>query len=255
MTTIDPVALSKALISCDSVTPAGPAVFDVLADALAGAGFGIDRFIAGKAPDGPVENMLAVRGSGAPHVAFAGHLDVVPPGSGWTLDPFGGEELDGLLYGRGAVDMKGAVAAFAAAASCIPEHAGTVSLIITGDEEGPAIFGTRALIDRMADRKLDPDLCIVGEPTSVARLGDTIKIGRRGIGQHLDHRAGQAGPRRLPAPCRQSDPQADRDPARCGSTDARSGHRLVPAVQHRDHRISTSAIRRTTSSRTRPRRG
>ena len=180
MTTIDPVALSKALIACDSVTPAGPAVFDVLADALAGAAFEIDRFVTGEAPDGPVENMLAVRGSGAPHVAFAGHLDVVPPGNGWTADPFGGEERDGLVYGRGAVDMKGAVAAFAAAASRIPEHAGTVSLIITGDEEGPAVFGTRALIDRMADRKLDLDLCIVGEPTSVERLGDTIKIGRRG---------------------------------------------------------------------------
>ena len=180
MTTIDPVALLKALIACDSVTPAGPAVFDVLADALAGAGFEIDRFVTGEAPDGPVENLLAVRGSGSPHFAFAGHLDVVPPGDGWSADPFGGEEHEGLIYGRGAVDMKGAVAAFAAAASRVQAHDGTVSLIITGDEEGPAIFGTRALIGRMGDRGLRPDLCLVGEPTSTARLGDTIKIGRRG---------------------------------------------------------------------------
>jgi succinyl-diaminopimelate desuccinylase len=180
MTTIDPAALLKALIACDSVTPAGPAVFDVLAEALTTAGFEIDRFVAGEAPDGPVENMLAVRGTGAPHIAFAGHLDVVPPGKGWTADPCGGEERDGMIYGRGAVDMKGAVAAFAAAAARCPDDAGTVSLIITGDEEGPAIFGTRALIDRMADRTLRPDMCIVGEPTSVGRLGDMIKIGRRG---------------------------------------------------------------------------
>jgi succinyl-diaminopimelate desuccinylase len=176
----DPVALTKALIACDSVTPAGPAVFDVLEAALTPLGFAIDRFISGEAPDGPVENMLAVRGSSGLHFSFAGHLDVVPPGQGWTSDPFGGEERGGLLHGRGAVDMKGAVAAFVCAAAGVPADAGTISLIITGDEEGPAIHGTRALIDRMAARGLIPDLCLVGEPTSVDRLGDTIKIGRRG---------------------------------------------------------------------------
>ncbi|MGN6374796.1 MAG: succinyl-diaminopimelate desuccinylase [Sphingomonas sp.] len=176
----DPVELAKQLIACESITPAAPEVFDALATMLAPLGFAVERFTAGDAPDGPVENLLAVRGSGGRHFAFAGHLDVVPPGAGWTGDPFVADERGGLLYGRGAVDMKGAVAAFVAAAARVPADTGTVSLIITGDEEGPAIFGTRALIERMAARALRPDLCLVGEPTSVDRLGDTIKIGRRG---------------------------------------------------------------------------
>lgn len=177
---IDPVGLARALIDAESITPARGAVFDVLEAALVAQGFAVERFVAGDAPDGPVENLLAVRGSGAPHFAFAGHLDVVPPGEGWASDPFASEVRGDLLYGRGAVDMKGAIAAFVDAAAQRPDHPGTVSLIITGDEEGPAIFGTRALIDRMAERGLHPDLCVVGEPTSVARLGDMIKIGRRG---------------------------------------------------------------------------
>ena len=176
---IDVVALARALVSSESVTPARGRVFDVLAAALAGQGFAIDRFVVGEAPDGPVENMLAVRGGGGPHFAFAGPLDVVPPGPGWTYGADAGVIADGRLYGRGAVDMKGAVAAFAAAAARV-SRPGTTSLIITGDEEGPAIFGTRALIDRMGERGLAPDLCLIGEPTSSERLGDTIKIGRRG---------------------------------------------------------------------------
>ncbi|MES1972434.1 MAG: succinyl-diaminopimelate desuccinylase [Pseudomonadota bacterium] len=173
------VALTKALIACESVTPARGGVFDVLEAALVPLGFAVDRFTVGEAPDGPVENLLAVRGSGGPHFAFAGHLDVVPPGTGWTSGAFAPEIRGGLLHGRGAVDMKGAIAAFVAAAARTPST-GTLSLIITGDEEGPAIFGTRALIDRMTERGLKPDFCLVGEPTSVARLGDMIKIGRRG---------------------------------------------------------------------------
>ena len=174
----DVVALAKALIACDSVTPAHGPVFDVLEAALLPLGFRIERFMAGEAPDGPVENLLAVRGDAAPHLAFAGHLDVVPPGAGWASGAFTPEVRGGLLYGRGAVDMKGAIAAFVAA---IPAQSrGTISLIVTGDEEGPAVHGTRALINHMAARGLKPDLCLVGEPTSVNRLGDTIKIGRRG---------------------------------------------------------------------------
>ena len=175
----DVVALTKALIACESVTPAQGSVFDILEAALIPLGFHVDRFIIGEAPDGPVENLLAVRGEGGPHFAFAGHLDVVPPGAGWTSGAFEPEIRCGLLHGRGAVDMKGAIAAFVAALGRAPV-AGTQSLIITGDEEGPAIFGTRALIDRMVERGLKPDFCLVGEPTSVARLGDMIKIGRRG---------------------------------------------------------------------------
>jgi len=172
----DVVELTKALIAAESVTPARGHVFDVLEAALVPIGFAVDRFTVGDAPDGPVENLLAVRGGGPRHFAFAGHVDVVPAGEGWS--PWSADIRDGLLYGRGAVDMKGAVAAFVAAAG--RSDAGTLSLIITGDEEGPATYGTRALIDRMATRGIAPDLCLVGEPTSTARLGDMVKIGRRG---------------------------------------------------------------------------
>jgi succinyl-diaminopimelate desuccinylase len=175
---IDPVMLAQALLRADSVTPAQGAVFDVLETALVPLGFAVDRFVVGEAPDGPVENLLAVRGDGPRHLAFAGHVDVVPAGEGWTGSPWSGEVRGGLLYGRGAVDMKGAVAAFVAAAS--RSDAGTLSLIITGDEEGPATYGTVALMERMAAHGIVPDLCLVGEPTSTAKLGDMIKIGRRG---------------------------------------------------------------------------
>ena len=176
----DVVALAKALIAAPSVTPARGAVFDALQAALIPLGFAVERFLDGDAPDGPVENLLAVRGSGAPHLAFAGHLDVVPPGEGWTTGAFEPEVRGGLLYGRGAVDMKGAVAAWVAALDAAGPRAGTQSLLITGDEEGPATFGTVALLDRIVARGLAPDACVVGEPTSDARLGDTVKIGRRG---------------------------------------------------------------------------
>ncbi|MDX5985621.1 succinyl-diaminopimelate desuccinylase [Sphingomonas echinoides] len=174
----DPLDLAKALLACESITPAHGAVFDVLEAALLPLGFTVDRFIAGSAPDGPVENLLATRSGEGTHLAFAGHLDVVPPGEGWASGAFVPEVRGGLLYGRGAVDMKGAIAAFVAAIP--PEPSIPLSLIITGDEEGPAIFGTRALIERMAETSVRPDVCLVGEPTSAARLGDTVKIGRRG---------------------------------------------------------------------------
>jgi succinyl-diaminopimelate desuccinylase len=182
----DASLLAEKLIAAPSVTPATGHVFDVLEDMLAPAGFAVHRFTAGDAPDGPVENMFAVREGppGSRHFAFAGHLDVVPPGDGWTSGPFAPERRDApggeLLYGRGAVDMKGAIAAMVAAVVAVPPEAGTISFVITGDEEGPAVHGTRALIDYMRDRGIRPDLCLVGEPTSVNRLGDTMKIGRRG---------------------------------------------------------------------------
>jgi succinyl-diaminopimelate desuccinylase len=176
---VDVLDLATRLLACDSVTPARGAVFDVVEQALAPLGFAIDRWVSGEAPDGPVENMIALRSDGGPHLAFAGHLDVVPPGSGWSTPPFAPEVRGGLLYGRGAVDMKGAVAAFIAAVAQTPRR-GTISLLLTGDEEGPATHGTPAILERMAARGIRPDLCVVGEPTSVDRLGDTIKIGRRG---------------------------------------------------------------------------
>lgn len=178
--TIDPVDLAARLIACPSVTPADAGALDVLGAALEAIGFTVETFYAGDAPDGPVRNLFATRGSGGPHFAFAGHSDVVPPGSGWHGDPFVPEIRGELLYGRGAVDMKGALAAFVAAAADVRDHPGTISLIITGDEEGPATFGTVALMDWMEARGLRPDMIVVGEPTSVHRLGDTIKIGRRG---------------------------------------------------------------------------
>ena len=177
---IDPVALTRRLAACPSVTPATGEVFDVLEAALAPLGFAVHRFVTGEAPDGPVENLFATRGAGAPHFAFAGHLDVVPPGEGWSSDPFQPEERGGLLHGRGVVDMKGGIAAFVAACAEAAGHAGTLSLIITGDEEGPATYGTPKLMEWMAERGIRPDMILIGEPTSEARLGDIVKIGRRG---------------------------------------------------------------------------
>jgi succinyl-diaminopimelate desuccinylase len=176
------INLAEALIACPSVTPATGAVFDCLEAALAPLGFTVRRSLDGNAPEGPVENLFAIRRGpvGSRHFAFAGHLDVVPPGEGWTSNAFTPERRGGLLHGRGAVDMKGAIAAMVAAAADIPTDAGTLSFVITGDEEGPARFGTVALIEHMRSVDAIPDLCLVGEPTSVNRLGDTAKIGRRG---------------------------------------------------------------------------
>src|SRR3954447_11645988 len=115
MATLDPVALAADLIRCASVTPARGEVFDVLEAALRPLGFEVHRWVLGEPPDGPTENMVAIRGSGSPHFGFAGHLDVVPAGDGWSVDAFAGEIVDGTLVGRGASDMKSAIAAFVAA--------------------------------------------------------------------------------------------------------------------------------------------
>ncbi len=177
--------LAKRLIAAPSVTPATGAVFDEMQAMLEPLGFAIHRFTRGNGAAGsdeaPVENLFAIRtGTGPKHFAFAGHLDVVPPGKGWASGAFEPEIRGDLLYGRGAVDMKGAIACMVAAVADVPHDAGTISFIITGDEEGPALHGTRALIDFMRANDHAPDLCLVGEPTSVNRLGDMMKIGRRG---------------------------------------------------------------------------
>ena len=179
------LAYAQRLIACESVTPATGAVFDALEDMLVPLGFTVERFMSGEGDDNPahgapVENLFAMRAASGGHFAFAGHVDVVPPGNGWASDPFVPEIKGDLLHGRGAVDMKGSIAAFVAALHDIPKDAGTISMIITGDEEGPAIHGTRALITHMQARGSIPDYCLVGEPTSVNRLGDMMKIGRRG---------------------------------------------------------------------------
>ena len=180
MAVIDPVELAQQLIRCPSVTPASGPVFDVLERALAPLGFIVHRWVMGEAPDGPTENMVAIRGDARPHFGFAGHLDVVPAGDGWADDPFAAETIDGVLTGRGANDMKSAIAAYVAAVSRLDSPSGTLSLLITGDEEGYAKYGTPRIIDWLNERRIRPDMILIGEPTSVDRLGDTVKIGRRG---------------------------------------------------------------------------
>ena len=177
---IDPIALASDLIRCASVTPATGEVFDVLQAAIEPLGFAVHRWVMGEPPDGPTENMVAIRGSGAPHFGFAGHLDVVPAGEGWSGDPFAAAVEDGVLVGRGANDMKSAIAAFVAALSRLDQAEGTISLLITGDEEGYSTYGTPRIIDWLNERQIRPDMILIGEPTSVDRLGDTVKIGRRG---------------------------------------------------------------------------
>jgi succinyl-diaminopimelate desuccinylase len=177
-TLADPVPLAQRLIRCASVTPADGGAQDVLAEALAALGFTIHRLSFGE-----TGNLYARLGTGSPHFCFAGHTDVVPPGEGWPHDPFGGVIEDGVLYGRGACDMKAAIAAFVAGVAQAGEGGtlpGSVSLLITGDEEGPARDGTVRVVEWMRDHGEVPDFCLVGEPTNPARLGEIIKIGRRG---------------------------------------------------------------------------
>ncbi|MDJ0389673.1 succinyl-diaminopimelate desuccinylase [Roseomonas sp. E05] len=175
---MDPLPLLQELIRCPSVTPAEAGALGVLEAALVPLGFTCTRLRFGE-----VENLFARRGSRGPHLCFAGHTDVVPPGdpAGWSADPFGAQLRDGLVYGRGATDMKGGIAAWIAAIASLPRDLpGSLSLLITGDEEGPAIDGTVKVLEWMAQNGHRPDMCLVGEPTSKAVLGDTIKIGRRG---------------------------------------------------------------------------
>jgi succinyl-diaminopimelate desuccinylase len=175
----DPLPLASALIRCASIAPADAGAQDVLAQALGRLGFTVWRL-----RFGDIDNLFARLGEGGPHFCFAGHTDVVPPGAaGWRAPPFAAEVRSGELIGRGAIDMKGAVAAFVAACeqhlSAGPPR-GSISLLITGDEEGPAVDGTVRVLGWMAEHGHVPDFCLVGEPTSVARLGDVVKIGRRG---------------------------------------------------------------------------
>lgn len=180
---VDPLALSRALIRCPSVTPDDAGALDVLVAALEPLGFACHRLRFTEPGTAPVENLYARRGSRGPNVCFAGHTDVVPPGAGWSVDPFAAEVRCGRLYGRGAADMKTAIACFVAA---VARHlqagggGGSISLLITGDEEGPAVNGTRKVLDWLDQRGERLDACLVGEPTNPASLGEMIKIGRRG---------------------------------------------------------------------------
>ena len=183
----DPVPLLEALVRCPSVTPQEGGALDYLEKFLGARGFTCERLVfkAEGTPD--VENLFARWGTKAPHLCFAGHTDVVPPGDvkDWTHPPFAAAQDGKFLYGRGATDMKGSIAAFAAAvadwkAERDDKPAGSISFLITGDEEGPAINGTVKVLEWMKENGHIPDHCIVGEPSSVDKLGDTIKIGRRG---------------------------------------------------------------------------
>jgi len=179
-TAVDPVALTQALIACASVTPADEGAMDIVHRALEGLGFTCRRMRFGE-----IENLYARLGTATPNLCFAGHTDVVPVGdaAAWSHGPFEAVIEDGVLFGRGAADMKSAIAAFIGAAARVVARgkpAGSISLLITGDEEGVAEQGTKAVVAALAAEGEVIDHCIVGEPTSSAVLGDMIKIGRRG---------------------------------------------------------------------------
>lgn len=181
----DPIPLAQAMIRCRSVTPADDGALDVVQLALEPLGFICTRLVYGP-DDYRVDNLFARRGTGGPHFCYAGHTDVVPPGDvgAWSDDPFSGIVRDGLLYGRGACDMKGGIAAFIAGLTdylaAKPNHPGSISLLITGDEEARSVDGTARVLEWMRAQGQVPDMALVGEPTSRKALGDTIKIGRRG---------------------------------------------------------------------------
>ncbi|GMV62886.1 MAG: peptidase M20 [Parvibaculum sp.] len=180
----DPLEIARELIRCPSVTPEDAGALAVLEKWLKPLGFTCERmrFSDDDTPD--IDNLYARFGTGAPHFCFAGHTDVVPVGdeAAWTADPFGAEVRQGRLYGRGAADMKSAVASFVAAAQRLVADGfqGSISLLITGDEEGPSVNGTAKMLERLASRGEKIDHCLVGEPTCVDKLGDMVKVGRRG---------------------------------------------------------------------------
>ncbi|MBI3275552.1 MAG: succinyl-diaminopimelate desuccinylase, partial [Methylocystis sp.] len=186
MTLSTALTLTRDLLRCPSVTPAEGGALSYLERVLKESGFATHRLRFSQEGTPDVDNLFAKIGNGRPHLVFAGHTDVVPPGDArrWRFDPFSGEIADGKIFGRGAADMKGAIAAFAAAAlAYVAEHGaprGAISFLITGDEEGPAVNGTVKMLDWARAQGEVFDHCIVGEPTNAETLGDTIKIGRRG---------------------------------------------------------------------------
>ncbi len=182
---IDPVALAQDLIRCPSVTPAEAGALDLLQTTLERLGFRCQRLPFSAPGTADVDNLYARIGTGSPHFCFAGHTDVVPVGrlEGWSVDPFAAEILNGRLYGRGAADMKGAIAAFVAATEQYLADTplqGSISLLITGDEEGPSVNGTVRMLQWLEQAGETIDACIVGEPTNPRELGEMAKVGRRG---------------------------------------------------------------------------
>ena len=183
----DTVELTRALVRCESVTPREAGALQLLEKALTGIGYRCERMDFTQAGTDDVANLYARIGTGGRNFCFAGHSDVVPVGdlSSWTIGPFSAELSAGYLFGRGAADMKGAIAAFTEASARFlakrgRDFGGSISLLITGDEEGPAVNGTVKMLKRLAERGEKIDACVVGEPTSSRRFGDMMKIGRRG---------------------------------------------------------------------------
>ena len=180
----DPLQLARDLIRCPSVTPEDAGALDVLEIALSTLGFKCHRLRFEEVGTEPVHNLYARLGDSGPNFCFAGHTDVVPVGQGWATNPFSADVIDNYLYGRGAADMKGAIACFTAAVArhiaASGKPSGSISFLITGDEEGPAINGTKKVLEWLDGRGEKLDACLVGEPTNPIRLGDMIKIGRRG---------------------------------------------------------------------------
>jgi len=181
---LNPLPLAQALIRRPSVTPDDAGAMSVLETALEELGFACTRLTFGaEAGRPPIENLYAKLGSKGPNFCFAGHTDVVPVGQGWTVEPFQGDVIDGALYGRGAADMKGAIACFTAAVARLLKQgrpSGSISLLITGDEEGRGLDGTQAVLRFLAAQGEELDLCLVGEPTNPLQMGEMIKVGRRG---------------------------------------------------------------------------
>ena len=182
---LDPVTFARDLIRCPSVTPEEGGALQLLQGTLENMGFNCKRLLFTQEGTPDVDNLYARLGDAAPNFCFAGHTDVVPVGaqSEWTVDPFAAEVKDGMLFGRGAADMKGAIAAFAAAVQRFLEDGapnGSISFLITGDEEGPSINGTKKVLQWMDENGEQIDICIVGEPTNPTKLGEMVKIGRRG---------------------------------------------------------------------------
>ena len=241
MSTTDALTLAQALIRCPSVTPEEGGALGLLADILGKAGFEVHRpvFSAPGTPD--IDNLYARIGQGSPALVFAGHTDVVPPGKteAWSHPPFAAAVEDGRLYGRGAEDMKGGVAASVAAvlahlaAHGAPQR-GSIAFLITGDEEGPAINGTVKLLDWAKARGEPMDHCILGEPTNVAALGDMMKIGRRGslTGHITVH--GKQGHVAYPDRASKPDPRHDAARDEPAGDAARSGNRTFRAFEPRD---------------------
>ncbi len=246
--TIDPVELAAAMIRCPSVTPADAGALDVLQDALNGLGFTCHRLKFSEPGTPDVDNLYARIGNGGSNFCFAGHTDVVPVGDeeAWSVGPFEARIVDEILSGRGAADMKGAVACFAVAAQRLlatrgANFGGSISLLITGDEEGPGINGTTKMLDWLAERGEKFDVCLVGEPTNPEQLGEMVKIGRRGTMSGTLTVRGTQGHVAYPQPYSPAEPLWRRSTVMCSTMApiifSRRTWKLPPSTWATQHRI------------------